>query len=112
MEEIKVGEYVRTKQGVIGKVLEIDDIFAYLDREVKYIEETETNIDYIHKISITKHSPNIIDLIEVGDYVNGEVVIDTWNGNRIETHRSNFHEDNIKSIVTHEQFESIKYRLE
>ena len=60
---------------------------------------------------IIKHSFNIIDLIEVGDYVNGEVVIGTWNGNRIETHRSNFHEDNIKSIVTHEQFNSIKYEV-
>ena len=49
--------------------------------------------------------------IEVGDYVNGEKVTDTWNGNRIETHRSNFHEDNIKSIVTKEQFESMEYKV-
>ena len=61
--------------------------------------------------NIVKHSKDIIDLIEVGDYVNGEKVIDTWNGNRIETHRSNFNDDNIKSIVTKEQFAQAEYKI-
>lgn len=63
-------------------------------------------------IEIVKHSPNIIDLIEEGDYVNGEKVIDIWNGNRIETHRSNFNDDNIKSIVTKEAFAQAEYKIE
>lgn len=44
--------------------------------------------------------------------MNGEKVIDTWNGNRIETHRSNFNDDNIKSIVTKEQFAQAEYKIE
>lgn len=115
MEEIRVNDYVRTKQGVIGKVLEIDDIFAYVDREVGYIEETGTSIDYIQKRIITKHSPNIIDLIEVGDYVNGYKVRATYlEGERqyIKFEKLNdirMYEKDIKSIVTKEQFNSIKY---
>lgn len=52
MEEIKVGEYVRTKQGYIHK-----DMIWW--RDLAWIPEKD----------ITKHSNNIIDLIKVGDYV-------------------------------------------
>lgn len=108
--EIKVGEYVRINKdfriiGIgIGKVVNKnkDTIYVKMSNDLPI----SFNID-----SIIKHSFNIIDLIEVGDYVNGEYVTDTWNGNRIETHRSNFHEDNIKSIVTKQAFESIKYEV-
>ena len=74
--------------------------------------------------SIAKHSFNIIDLIEVGDYVNGFFVIqisdgidnynetvilaenyEEWTNDRIFTNKD------IKNIVTKEQFNSIKYRL-
>ena len=63
---IEVGEYVRTTDGRIYKVVDIDNIFIYVDKEVKYNEETNTSIDYIKKSSVVKHSKNIIDLIEVG----------------------------------------------
>ena len=67
--EFEVGEYVRTKDGYIFKIVDIDNIFIYVDKEVRYIEETNTSIDYIKKSSVVKHSKNIIDLIEVGDIV-------------------------------------------
>ena len=63
-------------------------------------------------------SHNLIDLIEVGDYVNGSKVIDIVEN---DVYVSNFYEEqcigqvskkNIKSIVTKEQFESIKYEVE
>ena len=63
---------------------------------------------------IKKASHNIIDLIEVGDYVNGykvrgtsvsTLLLDNFNMIKIEDYE-------IKSIVTKEQFESISYEVE
>lgn len=75
------------------------------------------NIDkYIEK----EPSDNIIDLIKVGDYVNGYRVdlIDKIDGRKyLDLHyiecewRYTFNED-IKSIVTKEQFNSVKYEVE
>ena len=81
-----------------------------------------------HKKDIINASYNIIDLIEVGDYVNGERV-KALKGD-IESHKINneddviyteyindydewcgFEEDEIKSIVTKEQFESMEYKI-
>ena len=53
--EIKVGEYVRTKDGRIGKLIESQ---VYEMENGQYIEFLE---------DIKVHSKNIIDLIEVGD---------------------------------------------
>lgn len=113
MEEIKVGEYVRSYLGTIGKVTKIDS-------------NTNTKFLYEHKTLITieknvyKHSKNIIDLIEVGDYVNGEKVdtvlrdgIIYYDKLRIHTTEYNdYFEEDIKSIVTKEQFASMEYKIE
>ena len=67
-----------------------------------------------------KISPNIIDLIEVGDYVNGHrIMMDLEKSKK--HYKSNydfvtavgytFEENEIKSIVTKEQFESVKYEV-
>ena len=71
---------------------------------------------------IIKASHNIIDLIEVGDYVNGYPVyeiIEYENNTRAivigDDNKSIIWEESsqyIKSIVTKEQFESMKYSLE
>lgn len=76
-----------------------------------------TNYDKERKFHGYKFYDNIIDLIEPGDYVNGYKVtyIDdhnkilrvdgfSWGTNIIEN-------EDIKSIVTKEQFESIKYEV-
>ena len=117
MEEIKVGEYVRNDSGTIIKVKKIEkdmeknDVWYYGGRFVG-----------VWKSRMLKHSPNIIDLIEVGDYVNGYKVLEKTKSNIREngihilifrTHSSEtwetFFEDEIESIVTKEQFNSIKY---
>ena len=58
---MKVGDYARTYDGVIGKI--IDDNLAQ--------EETRYEIDYNNKLyyyrQIAKSNSNIIDLIGVGD---------------------------------------------
>ena len=71
MEEIEVNEYVRTKNGIIGKVTDVDNMYIYADETLSYgvqgIEIIEN--DYILKKEVVKHSKQLIDLIEVGDIV-------------------------------------------
>lgn len=62
---------------------------------------------------IVKHSKNIIDLIEVGDYVNRYPVVEVdafkdW----VDIGDEVLRERDIKSIVTKEQFASMEYKLE
>ncbi len=62
-------------------------------------------------ISEWKHSKNIIDLIEVGDYVNGEYVSKICK-NYITVGRITYGIKDlkgIKSIVTREQYKSLEY---
>ena len=69
MEEIKVGEYVITQNRlVIGKIIDSanDDTILIKTRKAK---------KYISKCNIKCHSFELIDLIEVGDYVNGEKIL-------------------------------------
>lgn len=123
MSKIEVGEYIRTNNGYIGKLVKKykHGMIEFKDNEGIFVEGI---------IDIVKHSKNIIDLIQVGDYVNGMRVIETENKGRFneetQTHEEvilteNYDEwtDNgvisnkeIKSIVTKEQFESIKYEVE
>ena len=71
---------------------------------------------FLREDNIIKHSFNIIDLIEVGDYVNGEYTIGVCaykNGNikfiEVGELLRELENKDIESIVTHEQFNSIKY---
>jgi hypothetical protein len=103
--EINVGEYVRTKCG-IAKLNRIDNGYQYfLDSDI-YDEDTLENTCVTYIKYITKHSKDIIDLIEVGDYVNGEYT-DLFN---LDYYKK--HPEHIKSILTHEQFEANAYTIE
>ena len=79
---------------------------------------------YIGKDKIVNHSKNIIDLIEVGDYVNGREVkhIAMFEGfpdypklifvdNKHLIPGETAENKDIKSIVTKEQYNSIEYVL-
>ena len=118
MDEIKIGEYIRTKKGKITKITTINNVKytswgakARNKRELIGTKRLLINGRYELE-DITKHSFNIIDLIEVGDYVNGEKVEEvTSDGEYIITHQHCFDDKSIKSIVTHEQFNSIKYEV-
>ena len=65
---MNVGDYVRTKDGYIAKIEEEFDKSYLCDDTVEYIYEP---LPFISKDKpnemIIKSSPNIIDLIEVGD---------------------------------------------
>ena len=68
---IEVGEYVRTANG-IRKLVAIDTECNNYYIEILNSERTMPLAYEV--ISGWKHSKNIIDLIEVGDYVNGREV--------------------------------------
>ena len=113
MEEIEVGEYVRSNLGTMGKVTKIDS-----NTNTRFLYEDKTLIT-IDK-NVYKHSKNIIDLIEVGDYVNGKEV-HKYNGNigivsinELGWTFIAFKDKKypIETIVTHEQFASMEYKVE
>lgn len=115
MKEIKVEEYLRLFNGMIIKWGEKGDTKIIGNEYLDYSGEYEWSC------LIVKHSFNIIDLIEKGDYVNGEKVsnvdkidntifIEWENGNTYSTDIVN--NKFIYSIVTKEQFQSVEYRLE
>ena len=100
--KLEVGMYARTINGKIWIIISQKAISG-------------------HRKDIIKASHNIIDLIEVGDYVNGEKVdyIDDCDDAMREYYYDyedasidvGHYFEEIKSIVTKEQFSSIEYRL-
>ena len=133
-EEIEVGEYVRTKNGLIGKIKEfiphytkgkregqeVEENFLLMGQEqCKFIESIDYRIPPCYpsdeewekiKKYIVKHSKQLIDLIECGDYVNGELITDKWD-TRISSIRSNFSEEDIKTILTKEIYMANCYKV-
>ena len=109
MEEIKVGEYIRTPYGTIEKVEEIvsDDLYRNV-----ITENNGYTLEWLKYLK-TKHSPNIIDLIEEGDYVNGmkvqEIIAYGIPQTIICIGGGIAFPNSIKSIVTKEQFNQMKY---
>lgn len=124
-KKIKVGEYVRLKNGKIIKFNRFGKYRThpyingeYTTKENKSIIDTKR---YHYKYDdIIKHSSNIIDLIEVGDYVNGwkvlSIVTTLDKPNEIGFKFLGFdnllYDIDIKSICTREQFENIEYNLD
>lgn len=106
--EIKVGDYVRTELGTIGKVASVN-VLCSSNEQYVVIETNKGMIDVLCS-RIIKHSKNIIDLIEVGDYVNHEVVWSIGDKKGVETTSGYYTNSDIFSIVTKEQFKNMEYR--
>ena len=99
--EIEVGEYIRTDKGIISKINSGVDI--------DMIEFENAIIG-----NIVKHSKNIIDLIQEGDYVNGEYVkeiIQYESEKCIIAFIGIIGEEAIKTILTKEQYEKNSYKI-
>lgn len=116
-DKLEVGMYCRfinfqgkIKIAKIKEIQEADDVFQY--DYIKF-DDNEGELEP----NIKKASHNIIDLIEVGDYVNGYYVEDVLESFINVATGSNYfqsptiYENDIKSIVTKEQFKSMEYRL-
>ena len=106
---IEVGEYVRTNDGRIFRVYKIDN--KNPDYTL-YSNEFTRPINY----KIVKHSKNIIDLIEVGDYVNGKRIHKINKGsNYCYLYYGNcktFIDYQIKTILTKEQYTQNCYKID
>lgn len=118
MNKIEVGEYVRDTEGKIYKI-ESETLKDFFCIE---ISSKVNSLKLLSDLDIQKpSSKNIIDLIEEGDYVNGYEVLDKYlfNGEMPvlettgeETNCKCLCNSDIKSVVTKEQFESVKYQIE
>ena len=116
---MKVGDYVRTECG-IAKI----ENFETKNKEVINLDKDIMlcNMDIYRNCctisQVIKSSPNIIDLIEVGDYVNGSKVLDIAQAPKkaIYTEKENggallpIVNNRIESVLTKEQFENCMYK--
>lgn len=128
---MKVGDYIRTSSGKIAKYLghegdkyKFDDyIYWYYEYYNDYVYDEDYE-EWLEEEEVKVYK-NLINLIEVGDYVNGHRVnfIDGDReyfvisfGDDAYTLKSQFNgdiywvsKDDIKSIVTKESMESVTY---
>lgn len=121
--DIKVGEYVRINNDNrncigVGKVTKIFNDVIYLDMNNKYDLPVSFKIE-----NIIKHSKNIIDLIEVGDIVNGRLVLQVdykkqnvcllipLTDTKANTNIMWYGYEDIKTILTHEQYNANCYKV-
>lgn len=124
---MEVGEYCRTKQGYIAKIEDIEEDVIFFDNVIACNYE-ETWVLFEDKFEeITKHSKNIVDLIEVGDIITlgincGTLEVESiWNNGdelNIELSNNAIFEDieknenfSLYTILTHEQYEENCYKV-
>ena len=111
--DIEVGEYVRLarNQG-INKIIDKEDDRYILESEIADSYGNITWFLYECELEeeIVNHSKQPIDLIEEGDYVNGELITDKWD-TRVSSIRSNFSEEDIKTILTKESYMANCYKV-
>ena len=123
--ELKVGMYVRFNYHRVTIPIQISKIKEkYYDEMEKYYYYLTDNGLIISEENIIKSNENIIDLIEIGDYVNGHKVIEIIKDFKVIVDKSElntsdgnyylktFTNNQIKDIVTKEQFETMKYIIE
>ena len=109
MKDINVGDYVRTRWGCIAKFEGVHEGFYEFDNII--MDESSAVREELFVVILEKSSPNIIDLIEVGDYVNGECVISV-DSIEVYTRDGMYLNEDIKSVVTKELFKKCEYRIE
>ena len=125
--KLEVGKWCRTKKGTIFKIIggnvdmwEIDIDYSYLSKceNEDYNSYAYNKNNSLFEYLVVKTSYNIIDILEVGDYVNGLKVIDIVEN---DIYISDYYAESyigivkvkdIKSIVTHEQMEQMAYKVE
>ena len=136
---MKVGDYIRYKNCImktifIAKIIEIKAADNVIKEECYLLDNKDAALK---KHVIGQPSCNSIDLIQVGDYVNGYKVLEICEGNfeinnplnvkalKLEFVKEDINpnipffkrynfilNEDIKSIVTKEQFEQMEYKIE
>lgn len=119
--ELREGMYIRSKDKrgnqFVRRIVELPTVPVYgsivVDKDIH-------NVKWVSKKNVLKASNSIIDLIEVGDYVNGYKVSFKDNDyapfvqcdypvQEGTTNHYRFYSGGIANIVTKEQFENMKY---
>lgn len=124
MGEIEVNEYVRTNKGNIGQVIGIFNGHCQAKYHIQFQGKVKVKRQYLSTYTIINHSKQLIDLIEVGDIVNGCSVVEFGyecvNGNKEKSilvegkyTKVNYALLNwdIETILTHEQYEQNSYKV-
>ena len=126
--KLEVGMYVRTKDGIIDKVIiDYNGHCANPNCEYKHISCAK---NYYDEDTVTKSSYNIIDVLECGDiiklFMEGdideedtnifELIAINYNDNEIGVFNSDFQIEffpieNLREILTHEQIEQMAYKV-
>lgn len=117
--ELRENMYIRTKDGYTSQYKYYDTTNMGKLLCIPLSNGTFANIE-----DIVKASYNIIDILEVGDYVNGQEVyydeeLDLLYVQSFDANGEFYQEsitkqsfiDNIKSVITHEQMEQIAYKV-
>ena len=121
--ELKENMYIRTKDGIIDKILKLNK--SYVKGVSQKDELYAYDID-----NIVKASYNIIDILECGDIIKlfmeddidgedtniFELIAINYNDNEIGVFNSDFQIEffpieNLREILTHEQMEQMAYKV-
>ena len=116
--KLKVGQFARLKSGYICKIININD---FREPNMKYGVEANylKDVMFIGNDDVVKASYSIIDILEIGDYVNGYPICEIVEY-EIDTRAIVINDDNksiiwknqdIKSVITHEQMEQMAYKV-
>ena len=125
---MEVGDYIRTIDGYIRKIDNINIEKQKITYYGKYVLDIPyKNSQAVAEKKIKSHSKNIIDLIEVGDYVNGDEVIaidynEDENGNAFDVlgvygidddyaYTIELSRIHIRTILTHEMYNQNCYKV-
>ena len=115
--EIKVGDYVRNSHFGIGRINRDyygNDGKHWYNVVFKCYQDNDNHCGITENTCGFEISSKLIDLIQVGDYVNGNKIT-CISGTTIYTTDDQLYydkEDNfIKSIVTKEQFSQMEYKI-
>jgi len=114
---LEVGEYIRDIDR--GEILQVENVWKDDDRlGIKFKEYAGSNTFSKDDLKRFKHSKDIMDLIEVGDFVNGNKVIKIECGCYAITSEKTAYNLNksytdyqIETILTHEQYEKNCYKI-
>ena len=112
--KLEVGQFARLKSGYICKIININD---FREPNMKYGVEANylKDVMFIGDDDVVKASYNIIEILKEGDYVNECKVIKNTlkdGGNIVIVQGGNyFTNEEIKSVITHEQMEQMAYKV-
>lgn len=120
---LKCGDYVRTKNGEIHKVIEIKENRYITNFADYFYYRYDNNMDGF-KSNIANHSKQLMELIEVKDLVcfknklqnsleNEEMIIHIFDNDTLEEVKQAIKKGEIEllEILTHEQFEQNSYKV-